>query len=144
MDNVKRLTRMTMEFPKNFAPMQCSTPVHDRKRSSILSRLENVVNGGREPAITNLLSENAQENGENIPTSTIENRSERTLTNENQAAEPLSTSRIPESQPHDTIIPETQDIPDTQDVVPETQEDEMPATQDDVASNPVQAPVRIF
>ncbi|XP_055326926.1 uncharacterized protein LOC129580489 isoform X2 [Sitodiplosis mosellana] len=130
----RRITkgRMTEDFSQLFMPKQCSTPRSERKRNSFLSRPETDDKEERE-SVVSLSNGDAHDSDDN--------QSDRTLTNENKAAEGVSTSVIPETQPHDTIIPETQDLPETEDFIPETQENDMPATQDDVANSPVQAQV---
>lgn len=157
---VDRLTRgrYTKDFSKNFSPKEFSTPVRpERKRTSHITRPKNVDRGEIE-SIVSSSNEDAQDNDENVRT-TIQDDSDPTLTDDNKAAEHVTTSQvIPETQPNDTIIPETQqndsetqkngsiipetqDVPTTQDFVPETQENDIPATQDSVANNPVQAQV---
>lgn len=125
-------TRSTKKIPEHFIPTQCSTPRSERKRKRFMSQIETVDNGNTESIVSSSNGDAHDSDDE---------QSDRTLTNENEAAERVSTSVIPESQPHDTIIPETQDVPETQDYIPETQENDIPATQYDVANSPVRAQV---
>lgn len=160
---VDRLTRgrFTKDFSKDFLPKDFSTPVRlERKRTSFIARPKNVDRGERESVVSSS-NEDAQDDDENAVTP-IQDDSDPTLTDDNKAADNVTTSQvIPETQPNDTIIPETQqndsnisetqqngsiipetqDVPKTQDFVPETQENDIPATQDSVANNPVQAQV---
>lgn len=84
---------------------------------------------------------------ENTKTSTPIDKSDRRIIAANGDLEsPESPTLIPETQEDDTLIPETQDdqVPNTQDDnIPETQENEMSASQNDVAADPVQAPVSL-
>lgn len=131
----RRLTRASKTFSQLFMPTKCSTPRLERqtRRGTLsFSRKEIVDNGNTESVVSSSNGEADESDDE---------QSDRTITNENEAAERVSTSVIPETQPHDTIIPETQDVPETQDHIPETQENDIPVTQDDVANSPVRAQV---
>lgn len=140
---------------QNFQPMTFSTPVRtDRKKTSIFDRTpaqpesEPVVStsceniGAQTPEAQNN-DENNPINGSQAPISI--NESDRTLTDENGGNASVSKTVIPETQNNDTIVPETQEdqIPETQDEVyiPATQEDDLPTTQGDAATDPVQAQV---
>lgn len=123
-------TRASKSFLETFQPIQCSTPQAESKRNGSFFRRDH----GDTESIVSSSNGGGHERDDA--------QSDRTLTNENEAAERVSTSVIPETQPNDSIIPETQDVPETQDdYIPETQENDIPVTQDDVANSPGRAQV---
>lgn len=109
--------------PTDFKPTVSSTPVSNNRKSLHFSRRETVDN---------------DETDSMASSSNIDNRRQ---ANESRIDEQLSASVIPETQPHDTIIPETQDVPETEDYIPETQDSDVPATQDFLADSVAQAQV---
>lgn len=153
----KQLKRHRKSLLEAFEPVTFSTPVrNNRAKTSFLKRpadkpeSEPVVRtpSDRIEAQTPEPQSNDINNSANVSQAPSPiDESERTLTNKNRNDESVSNTIIPETQNNDSVIPETQEdqIPQTQDEVyiPETQETDLSATQGDAATDPVQAQVNI-
>lgn len=109
--------RLKKEFPVNFRPAYCSTPVRlEKKRTSLINR-PGVINEGGVVCVVDTSNEVAQENDENILTS-INDQFDRMFTNGNKADESVYTVTPKKSTSHG-----------------------MPAMQSNVFNNPVQVQV---
>lgn len=125
-------SRKSKRFSASFKPPLCSTPTTQPNVQPIFD----VINGER-PVVSPINVDSDDELHEtlvNQKAMNVSHNSNRTLTQKNQSVRSKSQTIVPETQPNDSVIPETQDdpIPETQDChIPETQEDYVPETQED-------------
>lgn len=103
-DRLMNKTRAKKKISSIFNPTQSSTPLSKNRKSLHFSRQKTADKDETESMASS---------------SNIDNQTDQTRTNESETDEQLSASVVPETHPHDSIIPETQDsdIPVTQDVV---------------------------